>query len=68
MFIDGTKVTSVDLYSATLQQKQVVFERTGLAPGEHTIRIVRTDRKNPSSTSTLQFLDAFVVRAGVAAP
>ncbi len=61
VYLDGVKVASVDLYSPTHQYKQVVFDRTGLAPGEHTIRIVRTGTKNALATGTLQFLDAFVV-------
>ncbi|HWC10952.1 MAG TPA: S8 family serine peptidase [Acidimicrobiales bacterium] len=62
VLVDGVKMASVDLYNPSTQYKQVVFERTGLAPGEHTIRIVRTGTKNPAATYTFQFLDAFVVR------
>ena len=61
VFIDGAKVASVDLYSSSTQYKRMVFERTGLAPGVHTIRIVRTGTKNAAASHTLQFLDAFVV-------
>ncbi|HEX2062822.1 MAG TPA: hypothetical protein VHE80_00210, partial [Acidimicrobiales bacterium] len=61
VFVDGAKVASVDLYSPLTQFKQVVFEKTGLAAGEHTIRIVRTGNKNASSSATLHDLDAFVV-------
>ncbi|HWC10953.1 MAG TPA: glycosyl hydrolase [Acidimicrobiales bacterium] len=64
VFIDGARVATVDLFNPTTQYKQVVFERTGLAPGEHTIRVVRTGTRNPAATNTLQFLDAFVVLAG----
>jgi len=61
VFIDGAKVASVDTYSPTFQANQVLFERTGLASGEHTIRIVATGTKNASSSGTVQRLDAFVV-------
>ncbi|HEX2064229.1 MAG TPA: S8 family serine peptidase [Acidimicrobiales bacterium] len=61
VFLDGVKVGSVDLYNPTTRRQQVVFERTGLSPGTHVIRIVRTGTKNPSSTGTTQLLDAYVV-------
>ena len=61
VFIDGTKVASVDLYSPSIQFKQVLFQRSGLSAGEHTIKIVRSGTKNSSSTGTVQRLDAFVV-------
>lgn len=63
VFIDGTKAVSVDTYSPSLQANQVLFERTGLAAGDHTIRIVPTGAKNAFSTGTIQRLDAFVVPA-----
>jgi hypothetical protein len=61
VYIDGAKVATVDLYAATTQFKRVVFEKTDLPPGEHTIRVVRTGTKNTLSLATLHDLDAFVV-------
>jgi hypothetical protein len=61
VFVDGVNVASVDLYNASVQQRQNVFVNTGLGAGSHTIRVVRTGTRNASSTGTLHFLDAFVV-------
>ena len=40
VYIDGAFVTSVNLYSATTQIKQVVFTRTFPTVGTHTLKIV----------------------------
>jgi sugar lactone lactonase YvrE len=64
VYLDGAKVATVDLYSATKVFKQTVFERSGLAAGAHAIRVVRTGAKNSAATGTLHSLDAFVVADG----
>ena len=47
VFIDGVK-THVDLYSATLSERRVVFMATGLTNGQHTIKIkVKGTYKRP---------------------
>ncbi len=61
VYIDGVKKASVDLYSATTKYQQVVYEISGLAEVNHTIRIVRTGAKNPSSGGGNVLLDAFNV-------
>jgi hypothetical protein len=61
VFIDGAKVATVDLYNPSAEHQKLVFAKAELAPGTHTIRLVRTGTKNASSTSTAQLLDAFVV-------
>ena len=60
VYVDGVKKTSVDLYSATTKYKQVAYEISGLPETPHTLRIVRTGTKNPSSTGSAIMLDAFV--------
>ena len=60
VYLDGVKKTTVDLYSSTTKTKQVAYEVTGLPETPHTIRIVRTGTKNPSSYSPSIMLDAFV--------
>jgi hypothetical protein len=60
VYLDGVKKTSVDLYSATTKTQQVAYEVTGLSETAHTLRIVRTGTKNPSSSAAGVMLDAFV--------
>ena len=60
VYLDGVKKVSVDLYSPTTKTKQVAYEVTGLSETPHTIRIVRSGAKNPSSSSLNIALDAFV--------
>lgn len=62
MFIDGTKVASVDLYNPTTQFERVVFEKRDLGASDHTIKIVATGTKNAASSATLQSLSAFMVK------
>lgn len=64
VLVDGVEVGLVDLYSETTEYKQVVFEQNGLSNGLHTIRIVQTEEKNPSSMRRYAqniTLDTFVV-------
>ncbi len=61
VYIDGVKVASVDRYSATGSFKQVVFQKSTLSSGTHTIRIVNTGARNSSATGTGVAVDAFVV-------
>ena len=61
VYVDGVKKTTVDLYSPTTQRQQVAYEVTGLPQAAtHTIKIVRTGKKNPLSSGTSIQLDAFV--------
>jgi hypothetical protein len=59
--LDGVKVAKVDAYSPTTIWKKVLFERTRLAPGTHTLELYVTGRKNASATSTVTFVDALSV-------
>jgi len=40
IYLDGTKVTTVDLRSTTTAYRQVLWGRNGLANTTHTLRIV----------------------------
>ena len=60
VYLDGVKQKSVDLYSTSTKFQQVVYEVKGLPETPHTLRIVRTGTKNPSSNSTQILLDAFL--------
>ncbi len=75
LFIDGLKITDgdtqlpgdtginksgIDLFSASAQWQQAVYEKRGLDPGlSHTMRIVVTDQKNAFSTGYRVDVDSF---------
>jgi len=61
VWIDGNDMGDVDLYSATLKWQQVLYTNSNLSPGQHTITIVVTGRKNPSSSLHRIDVDAFDV-------
>jgi alpha-tubulin suppressor-like RCC1 family protein len=60
--LDGVASTPIDLYSASAQPQQVVFERANLPPGVHTLKLAPTGTKNPSSLDTWVPLDALEAR------
>ena len=53
--IDGVYIATIDLYSRTSQYQVVVFERTGLSPGNHTLTI-----ENPGKRISIN-VDVFEV-------
>ena len=61
VYLDGTKVTTVDLYSATNQFKQVVYTSPKLSYGTHSIRVERSGNKNAASSGRTVDVDSFVV-------
>ncbi|GAA3550305.1 hypothetical protein GCM10022197_01450 [Microlunatus spumicola] len=60
VYLDGVKKASVDLYSATTKYQQLAYEVKGLPETTHTLRVVRTDSKNASSSGKTIVLDSFV--------
>ena len=59
VYIDGTLAGSVDTYTpAGKQYQQMLFSKTGLAAGSHTLQIVVTGQKNAASSGTSITLDA----------
>jgi peptidoglycan/xylan/chitin deacetylase (PgdA/CDA1 family) len=66
--VDGTAY-SVDPYSTKLLWQNVVFQKTGLAAGNHSIKIECSGTKNVSSSSTNIFIDAFdIINGDIKAP
>lgn len=49
VYIDNVFKSNVDLYNATTQVKQMVYQNTGLNPGVHSITIEVSGTKNASS-------------------
>ena len=61
IWLDGTKVATVDLYSASDSLRKLVYSRA-VTPGvTHTIEVRVTGTRNASATDTLIDVDAFVV-------
>jgi hypothetical protein len=62
IYVDGTFVQELDLYSPTEQARAPVFQMTGLTPAvTHTIAIESTGRKNAAATDFSVVVDAFDV-------
>ena len=45
VYIDGVYIATVDLYSKTSKYQVVVFERTGLSPGNHILTIENSGKR-----------------------
>ncbi|PIM69378.1 carbohydrate-binding protein [Streptomyces sp. JV178] len=60
VYIDGTLAQAgIDAYASTVTKQVPLFEKTDLASGPHTIRVVCTGTKNTASSGTVCALDAF---------
>ncbi|WP_208921759.1 RICIN domain-containing protein [Streptomyces capitiformicae] len=60
VYIDGALAQSgIDAYASTVTKQVPLFEKTDLAAGPHTIKVVCTGTKNASSSNTVCALDAF---------
>ncbi|MFI6007431.1 RICIN domain-containing protein [Streptomyces sp. NPDC051243] len=60
VYIDGTLAQAgIDAYAPTVTKQVVLFEKTDLAAGPHTIKVVCTGTKNASASNTVCALDAF---------
>ena len=60
VYLDGVYMGLIDLYSPTIKYNQVL-QKTGLAPGSHTVAIEVSGKKNVSATGTIINIDAFEV-------
>lgn len=58
VYIDGVLDSTVDTYGTNAKQ-QVLYTKSGLSNGSHTIKIVVTNTKNASSSGYYQDIDAF---------
>jgi beta-galactosidase GanA len=61
VYLDGNKVATVDGYSSGTDFQQVLYSASGLANTTHTLKIVVTGQKNPSSGGTFVSIDAINV-------
>jgi hypothetical protein len=61
VYVDDVFVTELDLYQPAEQTQAVVFSRTGLTYGPHSVTVESTGRKNASSVDYAVVVDAFDV-------
>ncbi len=62
IWLDGSLVTTVDLYAAALSPARVVWAPTAaLAAGPHSLRVVVTGTRNAAATKNRIDIDAFLV-------
>ena len=59
VYIDGTDFGPVDSYNPTEQDQQVLYEKTGLSSGQHTLKVVVLNQKNAASSNYYVDWDAF---------
>lgn len=62
VYIDGVLDATVDQYTPTTVRQHVVYEKRGLTPGPHTIRIQARNDKNPSATGYYTVIDGLVYK------
>ncbi|MET8082255.1 beta-galactosidase [Streptomyces sp. NPDC005303] len=65
VYLDGTKVATVDDSGA--ENQAVVFQKSGLTPGAHTLKIVVAGNHGSGSTDNYVAIDAIDVPTGTAA-
>ncbi|MEJ2854079.1 MULTISPECIES: RICIN domain-containing protein [unclassified Saccharothrix] len=60
VYVDGTLVQAdIDAYAASVTKQVVLFRKTDLPVGSHTIKVVCKGTKNPAATGSVCALDAF---------
>ncbi|NUR00533.1 MAG: right-handed parallel beta-helix repeat-containing protein [Streptomyces sp.] len=60
VYVDGILAQSdIDAYASTVTKQVPLFEKTDLAAGPHTIKVVCAGTKNTASSNTVCALDAF---------
>ncbi|MFF4259777.1 beta-galactosidase [Streptomyces sp. NPDC001663] len=65
VYLDGTKEATVD--DSGSENQAVLFQKTGLTPGAHTLKIVVTGNHSSGSTDNYVAIDAIDVPTGAAA-
>jgi len=61
VYLDGTKVATVNLYSSSTQYRKLVYVKTWSTSGAHTLKVYVPGTKPAASTGTRVDIDAFVV-------
>jgi hypothetical protein len=58
--VDGVLAKTIDLYSSTAQHRKILFSRSGLPTGSHTVMVQVSGAKQAASSGTRVDVDAFV--------
>ena len=61
IWLDGKRVTTLDLYATATQAGRIVWSKTFATSGKHTLKIIVTGTKRSAATSVRVDIDAFVV-------
>src|SRR5256886_11135816 len=61
VYLDGAYQVDVDCYASTETVRAVLFTRSGLTPGAHTLAIEATGTRNTAATDAYIAVDAFDV-------
>jgi hypothetical protein len=61
VYLDGAYQVDVDCYASTETVRAVLFTRSGLTPGAHTLAIEATGTRNTAATDAFIAVDAFDV-------
>jgi hypothetical protein len=64
VFLDGTRVATIDAYAAAEELQAVLYTKSGLIEGAHTLAIEVTGQKHHSATDNYIVVDAFDVVSG----
>ncbi|MEU6285831.1 beta galactosidase jelly roll domain-containing protein, partial [Streptomyces sp. NPDC047028] len=67
VYLDGTKVKTVDTYGSPRKKQVLAYRASGLKKGPHTLKIVVTGEKNSAATGTFVPVDAIDVTSGSSA-
>ncbi|MFG2122827.1 beta-galactosidase [Streptomyces sp. NPDC048710] len=67
VYLDGTKVKTVDTYGASKQNQYAAYQVSNLTDGPHTLKLVVTGTKNAAASDTFVSVDAIDVATGAAA-
>jgi hypothetical protein len=62
VYVDGVKLKSVDCYSLTPLSQAVLFSKTGMASGKHTVQVYVNGSKRAASLGKWVWLDAIDVQ------
>ncbi|TLM77112.1 MAG: hypothetical protein FDZ70_05885 [Actinobacteria bacterium] len=68
VYLDGTLVSTVDLYAPLNQFQQALYTVRGLPEGPHSLRVEVAGARNTKSTGTNVWVDAFDVCGELAEP
>ncbi|QGQ99716.1 DUF4185 domain-containing protein [Paenibacillus psychroresistens] len=67
IYMDGVLDATIDTYSATFDKQQILYTKTGLSSGSHTIKIQLRSDKNAASSGYYTDVDAFITVPGATA-